>query len=56
MWHPYISAVSLHDYQLPQHNPKVQEKNPKLGGGVALYVKKRIKFELHSEVNTEEMR
>ena len=51
-WHPYNSAVSLIDY----HDIILRvRKNRKLGGGVALYVKKSIKFELHSELNNLSM-
>ena len=47
-WHPYNSAVNLKDY----HDIVIKvRKNRKLGGGVALYIKKSLKFELHSEIN-----
>lgn len=48
-WHPYNSAVNLKDY----HDIVIKvRENRKLGGGVALYVKKSLKFELHSELNS----
>ena len=51
-WHPYKSAVNLKDY----HDIVIRvRKNRKLGGGVALYVKKSLKFELHSELNSLKM-
>ena len=52
MWHPYISAVSLNDYD--DIILRVR-RNQKLGGGGALYVKKSKKYELHSELNSLSM-
>ena len=51
-WHPYSTAVNLNGY----HDIVLKvRKNCKLGGGVALYVKKSLKFELHSELNNLNM-
>ena len=47
IWNPHAGFVNIHNYQ----KIEMKKREKKRGGGVALYIKKTIKYELHKKLN-----
>ena len=47
IWNPHAGYVNIHNY----HKIEMKKREKKRGGGVALYIKKTIKYELHKKLN-----
>ena len=47
IWNPHAGYVSINNY----HKIEMKKRENKRGGGVALYIKKDIKYELHKKLN-----
>ena len=47
IWNPHAGYVSINNY----HKIEMKKREKKRGGGVALYIKKDIKYELHKKLN-----
>ena len=47
IWNPHAGYVNIQNY----HKIEMKKREKKRGGGVALYIKKDIKYELHKQLN-----
>ena len=47
IWNPHAGYVNINNYQ----KIEMKKREKKRGGGVALYIKKNIKYELHKKLN-----